>query len=446
MLEGEIKKPIKNYILVTETFDGIGFCFDQRIKEAGSDVIIGYQYNDDDGDGEEEEGYLDNGENMIEKYPLSHLMKHRNEYRDWYWVWDLNHNCDEAATLRAEGFKVFGGHQLTYDMENDREFGIQFAESCGLMSPMYKEFSSVEEGISFLEENEDKAFVYKPNHQDNAYTTVPNTAEPKNANIEIRRLIKSLGFTDYVLQERVKGVEVNVESFYVNGECVFTWANLENKKNHNGEIGVATGCSFDVGWKIDDDCKLAQMTVRNFDEKARELNYTGFGDANVIISDYNKVNFIEFCWRSGYNAHPGLFINLADKPYLETCADMIDGNFSTNFKEGFGATVTMFCEKHKHGLPIYIPENLRDKTYLFFVMGDEDSEEEGEICMSGYSKEICIATAHDYTIKDALQSAQDNADRIKFSNESYRTDLIDEKVPNNPVSRYNALCSMKMFN
>ena len=31
----------------------------------------------------------------------------------------------------------------------------------------------------------------------------------------------------------------------------------------------------------------------------------------------------------------------------------------------------------KEGLPVYIPQNLKDKTYLFFVMQDEDGEEDG---------------------------------------------------------------------
>ncbi|MEI6529694.1 MAG: hypothetical protein WCN88_04880 [Candidatus Falkowbacteria bacterium] len=434
---------MKKYILVTQTFDGLGFCFDKRLEN--DEVIIAYQYipEDDKDLGEEEENYLENGNGLVKKYPLSKIMAKIDKLREYYFVFDLNHNCEEAEILKAEGFKVFGGSQFTYDLENDREFGIEFAESCGLCSPEYKEFSSVEDGIAFLEENEDKAYVYKPNHEDNAYTTVPNTEEPANANIEIKRLIKSLGFTDYILQERVKGVEVNVESFYVKGKCVFTWANLENKKVQNGEMGIASGCSFDLGWQIDDHCELAEMTVRKFDDKLAEMEYTGFGDANVIISDYNQVNFLEFCFRSGYNAHSNLFINLASKSYLETCADMIDGKFETEFKKGFGASVTMFCDKYKQGLPIYIPESLKDNTYLFFVQKDE-AEEDG-LVMSGYSKEICIAMAHDYDIKSALEGAVANADKIKFTNEYYRTDLTDEKVNNNPISRYKGLVSMGLL-
>jgi phosphoribosylamine--glycine ligase len=435
---------MRKYILVTETFDGLGFCFDKRLED--SEVVIAYQYlpKDNKDLGEEEEGYLNNGGGMVKKYPLAKLMAKREKLKDWYWIWDLNCNCEESEILREEGFKVFGGSQFTYDLENDRGFGIKFAESCGLKSPEYKEFSSIEEGISFLEQNEDNAYVYKPNHEDNAYTTVPISEEPDKANIEIRRLIKSLGFTDYILQERVNGVEVNVESFYVKGKCVFTWANLENKKVANGEMGVASGCSFDLGWQIDDNCELAEMTVRKFDDKLAEMEYTGFGDANVIISDYNEVNFLEFCFRSGYNSHPNLFINLASKSFLETCADMIDGKFETEFKKGFGASLTIFTDKHKEGLPVYIPESLRDKTYLFFVMKDEEGDED-DICISGYSKEICISTAHNYDIKSSLESVICNAEKIKFSNRYFRTDLADDKVTNSPISRYAGLVSMGLL-
>ena len=434
---------MRKYILVTQTFDGIGFCFDKRLEDNGDEVIIAYKNTEDDG--ENEEGYDLNGDGMVKCFPLDKLIAKRDKLRDYYWIWDLNHNCEENQILRDEGFKVFGGQQFTYDLENDREFGIEFAESCGLMSPEHREFTSVEEGISFLEENEDKAYVYKPNHEDNCYTTVPNNEEPALANIEVRRLIKSLGFTDYVLQERVRGVEVNVESFYVNGIPLFTQANLENKKNHNRELGVATGCAFDVCWEIDNNCELANMTVRKFDSRLKEMKYTGFGDANVIISDYNQVNFIEFCFRSGYNAHPNIFTNLSSQSFLETCADMIDGTYTPKFKRGFGASITMFCEKAKEGLPVSIPKTLKPTTYLFFVMKDEDSEEDDDVVMTGYSKEICIAMGHHYDIENALKDAEENAERINFSNASYRTDLNSDKYKNNPVSRYRALRSMKII-
>jgi hypothetical protein len=122
----------------------------------------------------------------------------------------------------------------------------------------------------------------------------------------------------------------------------------------------------------------------------------------IYVRKNGKALWSGNCFRSGYNAHPNLFTNLASKSYLETCADMVDGKFDTKFKKGFGASLTMFCDKYKEGLPVYIPDSIKDKTYLFFVMKDEGGEDEDDIVMSGYSKEICIATYQDYDVKSAL--------------------------------------------
>lgn len=290
------KKEPRNFILVTADYSGLGFCLDKRLCENESQVILAYKQKPEDVEDEKEEEFNIQGEGLVEKIELDEIFKDREDYRDWYWIFDGNHNTDIGETLIKEGFKVFGGSQFTYDLENDREFGIEFAASCDLHSPEQQEFSSVEDGIKFLEENEEEAYVYKPNNEDSAFTTVPMSEEPAKANKEIQRLIKALGFTDYILQKMVQGVEVNVETWYIKGRPVFTIANLEDKRLHNGDLGSACGCSFDITWQIDDYCPLAQKTVRKFDEKMMEMNYTGFMDANVIIGDYNDVYFLEYCF------------------------------------------------------------------------------------------------------------------------------------------------------
>jgi phosphoribosylamine--glycine ligase len=423
-------------IIVTNDWSGLGFALDSRLT---SKVIMAYKpvkIEEEDVD-----PYCKVGDGLVKKIFLDDIIEKREKYKDWYWIWDGNHNTDAGELLRKEGFKVFGGTEFTFKLEEDRSIGIKFAEKCGLNSPEQKDFHSVEEGIKFLEEHEEQAYVYKPDDEDSAYTTVPMSDEPPKANKEIQRLIKSLGFQNYVLQEKVKGIEVNVESWYIKGKPVFTFANLENKKLHAGDLGSAAGCCFDCGWVIENDCKLAEITVRNFDKEMLAIKYTGFADCNVIIGDYYQVYFLEFCYRFGYCSHPNLSLNLMERPILEVVADMIDGKFDCQFKAGFGASVGLFNDHYKTGLPLYVPDTIKDKFYLFDgYLGDDD-----EIELAGYGKELGIVCGHDYTPEDALKEAMDNADKIKTSNKYYRTDADSRTIPNSVVQRYKALQALKLL-
>lgn len=424
----------KRFILVTNDFVGLGFAVQEQQKN-GSEVMIAFKPKEPP---EDRDSYEIQGKGLVKTVSLDDLMEIREYYRDCYWIWDGNHNYAEGELLRSEGFKVFGGTKFQYTMENDREFGLEFAQSCGLLSPEFKEFTSKEEGIAFLEEHEDRSYVFKPNdEEDSALTTVPMTDDPKAANLEMRAFVESMGIDDFILQEKVSGVEVNVECFYQNGEPVFADANLENKRGHVGELGCATGCAFDVCWEVDINSRLVQETVGKMYPRLKEIGYTGFADCNVIIGDDN-VYFLEFCFRAGYNAHPNLFTTLSYKTFLQTCADLTDGIFEPNFKSGFGASITLFCGKPKQGLPVYISELSQDMVYI--VDGYFEDE---MLKMGGMDKEIVFVMGHDYTIDTAFEDALEIAKKVKFVNKYYRTDPNKTDYPNSPIRRYEALQTMK---
>lgn len=430
---------MRNYILVTCDFSGLGLALDSRLKD--SKVIVAYKGEEDE-DPEELKKLEKSGKGLVRTMPLEKLFAKREQLKDWYWVFDSNHNWEYGVQLRKEGFKrVFGGTEFTYKLEEDRNFGMEFAEECGYQLPFGKDFHSVEEGIAFLEANEEKAFVYKPDNQDAAYTTVPLADEPMNANKEIRRLIRSLGFTEYYLQEQKRGIEVNTEVWFSHGKPIVAFADLEDKIEHNGDKGNATGCMFDVAWQVPIESDLIQMTVGKMFKKLEEINYTGLADCNAIISDYNDVWFLEYCFRLGFNMFPNTVMNLSDKPGLELLADLVDDTLEPKFKKGFGASVNVNTRLFKEGLPIYIPESVKKQVYLFDAMKDEDGEE-GDMIMAGVSKEIAIAMAHSYTPQMALQDAMDVAEKIVFPRAYYRTDCCSRELKNSILNRYDALLAL----
>lgn len=430
----------RKFVIVTKDYSGLGFAV-QEIEENNTEVIMAYKLCEDM-DEDEKTCYNMIGEGLVEKIDLDELMSNRNDYRDYYFIWDGNHNFEEGELLRKEGFKVWGGTEFTFQLENDREFGKKFAESCGLVSPETIEFTSAEEGISFLEEREEEAFVLKPNEEsDNSMTYVPISEDPVQANKEVQSILQAYSShpvtQSYILQKMVQGVEVNVEAFFINGKAYFAHANFEDKFNHQKDTGEATGCAFDVDFEISLYSKLYQETVGKMEEKLAEINYTGLADANVIVAD-ERVYFLEFCFRLGYNAAVNFFFNLCNKTCLQTLGDMIDDIEDITSKSGFGASMTIFTDKYKTGLPIYLPERIEHKTFIF-----DGYEEDDMLKMAGIGHEIVIVNEHNYTIKTALKDVVDSSSQVVFKNCYFRRDADDTNYQLNPIDRYDGLLAMK---
>ena len=340
------------------------------------------------------------------------------------------------------------GSKFCFDLEEDRGFGLDFAESCGLHSPEWKEFTSDTEAISFLEANEDKAYVFKPCGDEDKSKTQPfyHTPEAANANKQCRRYVvsifKNLKEKRFILQERKKGVEVNTEIFFSRGVPVLAQANLECKMMLNHDLGKPTGCVGDVCWKVPVDSPLIQMSCGKMTEKLAEMKYTGFADSNVIIGD-DEVWFLEFCFRPGYNAHPSFFQSISKKTFLQTMADLIDG-VPVDAYPGFGGSVSLRCEMDHGGLPIYVPESNIDNVYFYDVYKDETYEEEGDYLMGDGDSDIGIVIDKAYTIENALHNAMDIAFKIKAPGIGFRTDLHKKDFPLSPQSRYEALQAMHL--
>jgi len=440
--EKPIKTSKRKFIVVTKDFAGLGFAI-QEINKNGSKVIVAHKLCEKFDEKELEAANM-MGKGLVKTVELDKLFDDRESYREYYWIWDGNHNADYGEILISEGFKVWGGTKFTDDLEHDRGIGVEFAESCGLVSPPTMEFTSAEEGISFMEQNEDKAYVMKPNDlEDNSLTYVPMAEDPHEANEEVRNILEAYSnheaTSSYILQEMVQGVEVNIEAFFVNGEAYFAHANFEDKFSHQKDSGEATGCAFDLDFEIPRYSRLYLETVGKMEPALKEMGYTGLADANIIVSDDNFW-FLEFCFRLGYNAAVNFFYNLANKTCLQTLADMVDGIKDIKSKSGFGASMTVFTEKYKTGLPISYPEKYEDRIFLF------DGYKENDIFkMAGIGHEILIINEHNYTIKTALKDVVDSASRIVFKNCYFRRDADENNYKLSPENRYAALVAMKML-
>jgi hypothetical protein len=259
------------FIVSTKHYAGLGFAL--RLKDEGHDVVLATSGN---ADRRLEEQYELVGDGLVDKQPLATMVRDRAQWKDAIWVWDENHAVEENETLRAEGFRVFGGGRYPDQMEHDRDACLKLVGQYGLQPPPSFPFASADEGLRFASEHPDTAYVFKPDEGETYETWIPQAENAEEANLELQQHLRSTGQTGpFVLQERKDGIETNVEVWFVKGEPVFAFMNFECKRKLTGDLGDFTGCALDFAFVILVGSRAVQESVGRLFPVYREMQYTG---------------------------------------------------------------------------------------------------------------------------------------------------------------------------
>jgi len=450
------EEAITKFIIATQDCSGYGFAkmlqdqvdgrgASRRDKGSVEDVIMAILPKEKE---EEEEKLYRVGDDVVQKMPLEKLFSRRKDYKDYLWVFDMNFGSEMADKLREEGFYVIGGHELTDKLEHDREYGLSLVKKAGLAEPPSKKFSDIASGLEFLDANEMIAYVFKPDEPDDHawVTTTPDNDNDIQANRELYRFLAAQGEGkgDYILQERKKGVELNVELWLYQGKPFFAHGNFECKRKDNGDHGRMIGCAQDIEFVIPVNAKILKATLWKLIEQPEFKDYTGFIDMNLIVAD-DQPWFLEFCGRFGYNSHPNLFLTVAISPIGKILSDFVMGNvenFRRHFRAGFGASITCWIDKPVEGLPIIFDDD-QDIESRFFHF--DTYKEDDEYYLAGYANEVGIICAHDYDLKSAADAVLQKFDHIHYPGRTARTDLNREDYLSNPQERLIAANEMKLF-
>lgn len=427
------------YIIATKDYAGLGFAV--RLLDEGHNCILATNPEPKDVEDPARKAAFDLcGTGMVEKYTLQDLMERREGFRDYYWIWDFNHSVQENEVLRSEGFKAFGGGQYCDDMEHNRQDCLELLSTYGLEAPPSHPFTNTDDAIKFCTEHPETAYVYKPDEGDNFETFLPESEDPVDANQELRMHLQSDSHEgSFILQERIDGVETNVEVWFENGEPIFAWMQLECKRKYVMDLGELTGCALDIAFVIPLDCKAVQLTVGKLYPAYKKRKYTGFGDANFIAAK-DGVWFLEKCERFGYNSHANLFFNLSLKGFGQVMSDLVDGSFRPDFAGGFGTSVTMSTKENAPGgKVIQFPQKLWKDIFFW------DAYKSGDLYLTaGYDKtgSILIVTGYGYTIPTAWENVMRKAKAIRFPYRHFRPDGDQTNFPSSPIRRYEALKAM----
>lgn len=426
--------------LVVATQDYVGLGFAVRLRDEGHEVILACNPLASDLAPERRAAYERVGQGLVDKALLSDLLARRESLRDAYWIWDFNHSVEENELLRSEGFKVFGGGRHANTMEHDRAKCLELMERHGLHSPPAMRFEKPAEAVAFLNENRQTAYVYKPDEGASYETFVPEAHEPSDANEELRiHLSVTTHEGAFILQERKEGIETNAEVWFQDGEPVFAFMAIECKKKCALDLGHFVGCAFNYAFVVPLECRAVQEVMGHLFPLYREMKYTGFADANFIAAN-DGIWFLEKCERFGYNAHPNLFWTLSRKGMGEVIASLVDGRFTPDFAQGFGASLLMSTKEGEGGgHAIQFPERLLRDLYFWDVY-----KKDGLYLTAGYDPDgyVLLVNAHGFTMEGAWESVLEKAAQIRFPYRHYRADGAETNYPSSPIRRYEALKAM----
>lgn len=332
-----------------------------------------------------------------------------------------------ADNLKKNGFKVYGGGKLNDNLELDREFGMKIAKSSGLKVPKWERFNSFDKAKDFVADNE-KSFVFKPqNNQSPAFTYVSSDGEDM---VEMLAYFGSIwtGKVDFILQEKIEGVEVSIERFYWDGEPIPNTLNstLECKKFLEGDKGVNTGCMGSVVrfWKKPNP-KLYKLTLQKAEPFLRRFKYSGPLDCNCIISENDKMPyFLEWTARFGYNALYALCegLNQDIGSFIGGIVESVQNQQKPSY-EWLGAV--------RVSIPPYPQDD--DKSANKPIRGLDNMEhtwlldakyENGRMLTAGVDGVVAEVTGKNETLSGLATGIYEIIEKMKIPDKQYRSDII----------------------
>lgn len=362
------------------------------------------------------------------------------EWADLIFPTGNDKHMGRLSIAAQEGATVYGPSWQSAQLETNREWGMRVAKAAGLYVPEYQTFSDFDEAIAYVKKK-DAAFVAKPyNHADKALSYVAKSPKDLVWKLEQwKRCGKDFG--EFVLQEKVDGIEVGV-SRWMGREG---WVgppneNFEFKKLMPGDLGVNTG-ETGTAMKYVRRSRLFEEVLKPLEGFLRAIQHLGDIDVNCIVTRKGPA-FLEFTARPGWPAFSIMQSEHLGDP-VEWMMDAAMGKDSLEvcFEHAIGLVVWFGPWPYAYGqredvegIPLWGIED-RDLPSLHFHavmrgtnLNDQFEEEEGWQAVDEY---LLVATGLGATVRVAKDEAEGLARRISSAtpcSPTWRNDIGGEKT------------------
>jgi phosphoribosylamine--glycine ligase len=356
-------------------------------------------------------------------------------------VFDTTGMGDTADQARTEA-PTIGNSSLADKLEEDRLFGLELMQRCGLQVAPWEAFDNPADAIRFIKKRNTR-LVFKPigEQSDKSTTYVSRSAEDMLDYFDV--LFRTAKVKEFILQEYVAGPEVSLE-VYINETGYYALnATLETKKLMNGDLGPNTGCSGSLCWMIERENQLFEKGLKKCIEPLQEMGYIGPLDLNTIVND-SGVWALEFTPRFGYDA-TALLTRLLPVSFGDFLHAIASGSPIPDLtpKHSFCASARLSIppypcdglpEKfYKAGVPINgLTEKNLDKFFIYDVR--QRAEDSDDLETAGLCGWIGSPLAVGETIGAAFDGVYNMLKEVRVPNGMYRTDVVS-----NTAKRYATL-------
>lgn len=209
----------------------------------------------------------------------------------------------EFDRLRATGKPVIGSSVEAAAWESDRERGMSIFRRAGIPVPPYRSFRDYDSAIAYVKK-QDSPFVSKPSGHcdDKAMSYVAKSPADLVYMLERwKRAGKRIG-QEFILQEKIEGVEFAVGAWFGPGGFVREWEeNFEHKKLFPGNLGPNTGELGTVS-RFVSKSKLADKVLVPLEPFLSRAGFVGCVDVSVIVDEDGTPWPLEFTTRGGWPA------------------------------------------------------------------------------------------------------------------------------------------------
>ncbi len=335
--------------------------------------------------------------------------------------------------MRKEGKLVVGGSSYTDKTEEDREFGQEEMEKCGMNILPHYNFHDFDSAIEFLKKNPGR-YVFKPNGDADEDKSLLFVGEEEDGRdllelMENNKVAwkKKIGY--FQLQKYVAGVEVAVGAFF-NGHKFIKPVNInfEHKKLFPGERGPSTGEMGTLMYWTNTNA-IFNNTLAKMENALAQSGYIGYYDINCIVNG-RGIYPLEITARFGYPTISVQIEGIVDPigEFIYRLAKGEDFEFKTKkgFQIGVVLAVPPFPYKNDEIFYMY-----KDCSILFknpnmldgIHLGDNKKVDGGDLKLAGNSGFALVVTGSGITVEEARKQVYNRIKNIRLQSMFYRVDI-----------------------
>ena len=331
--------------------------------------------------------------------------------------------------LEKAGIKCFGPNKKAAIIEGSKVFAKNLMKKYNIPTAKYEVFSDSKEAIKYLETAPIPTVIKADGLALGKGVIIANTLEEAKKAVKTIMEDKVFGASGakVVIEEFMEGPEVSVLTFTDGKKIIPMVSSMDHKRALDGDKGLNTGGMGTIApnpYYTDDIAKkcMQEIFIPTIEAMNKEnRTFKGCLYFGLMITK-NGPKVVEYNCRFG---DPETQVVL---PLLET--DLLNimiataneklSEINVKFNNKSACCVIMasggYPEKYETGYEINIPKDIEAQIYIAGA-----KEKEGKLYTSG-GRVLAVSTTAD-TLKQAIEKAYKEVEKISFKNAHYRKDI-----------------------